>query len=106
MKTVSKGKAPLYSKALSAAALSLALASYCPGQSRGKPLSKRIFAANHSFKIGKSRCFDSEVASLTIRMKWLVVALLISMVLWGGLIAGSVYMFNDGTDAAFTASPR
>jgi hypothetical protein len=39
-------------------------------------------------------------------MKWLVVALLISMVLWGGLIAGSVYMFNDGTDAAFTASPR
>lgn len=45
-------------------------------------------------------------AGMTSRLKYLLIAVCISLVMWAGILSGVAWYAGDGTDNSFTASPR
>lgn len=43
---------------------------------------------------------------MTMRLKFLLIAVCISLVMWAGILSGVSRYLSDGTDHSFTASPR
>ena len=43
---------------------------------------------------------------MTMRLKFLLIAICISFVMWAGILSGVSRYLSDGTDHSFTASPR
>lgn len=45
-------------------------------------------------------------AGMTSRLKYLLIAVCISLMMWVGIVNGVNWYVSDGTDDSFTASPR
>jgi len=41
---------------------------------------------------------------MTIRLRWFLLSVMISLSMWMGLISGGIYMLNDGMNTTLTAS--
>lgn len=45
----------------------------------------------------------ASLSRMSRRSKYLLLVLLLSLLMWGGIISGSVWLISDGTDYSFTA---
>ncbi|WP_413708741.1 hypothetical protein [Rhizobium sp. Rhizsp82] len=43
---------------------------------------------------------------MTRRLRYLLLAICLSLLMWGGIISGAVWMLSDGTDYGFTAGTK
>lgn len=49
---------------------------------------------------------EGSLSRMTRRLKYLLLAIAISLMMWGGIISGALWLMSDGTDNAFTAGTR
>jgi hypothetical protein len=43
---------------------------------------------------------------MTTRLKYLLLAVFLSLLMWGGIISGAIWVMSDGTDYGFTAGTK
>ena len=43
---------------------------------------------------------------MTRRLKYLLLAVCLSLLMWGGIISGAIWIMSDGTDYGFTAGTK
>lgn len=48
----------------------------------------------------------ARIVRMTMRLKYLLIAVCISVMMWVGIINGVAWYASDGTDDSYTASPH